>query len=276
MFRPLSRTKLAFAALGLIAVGLCGWGGHALYQHLTGAPLTPQQARQRIAQYLDRQTGHGEFRADLSRVLSNAPAELVLTNKAGKIKQRKLAAASPEVELSRAFQQHLEMAGDYRTIYRLIGEHLAAAETLLAGTNAAHRHAGLRVAIEALHAAWNDASDAWLAARVIEGYLWPNLDTADLATGSKSKLNSTVLLALADRVFREADEPVTLARNYQLMIGQAPQSARADKARVRLARLREDQGNYREALHYYQEVQNPNNAKLQPRIAALENRLKRP
>ena len=236
--------------------------------------MTPGQARRVVARYLADHSGQREFQATLPSVFSNAPTPVLVTNKSGRVKTRNLPAISPHVELSRQFQKRLNEVGDYSSIYRLIGGHLADAEAWLSSTNTLERQRGLRLALEAHAAALADASDAWLAARLVEGYVWPNLDLADAPAERKLKLNDEHLLDVADRTFREADETDNLRRNYQLTIQRAPQSARTDKARFRLARLYEDALKWDDALRCYRQIQNTN--KVQNRIAALELRLKPP
>ena len=165
------------------------------------------------------------------------------------------------------------MAGaqDYRTMYRLIGEQLTTAERLLASSEPQQKEAGIQAALTILRAAQNDAADAWLGARICEAYVWP---FTELAYGSTSgRLNVDSLLNVADRAFRDAGETDNLMRNYRLIIRKTPTSNRADQARFRLAKLLEDQQDFRGALECLKEIQTTNNPALQQRVATLEQRL---
>jgi hypothetical protein len=87
----------------------------------------------------------------------------------------------------RSGRQRASEAGSYQALYALIGEQLSAADRLLSSTNLERRRIGLGFAREACGHASDPAQNPWLAARISEAYLWPNLDLADYTPTSKER-----------------------------------------------------------------------------------------
>lgn len=106
-------------------------------------------------------------------------------------------------------------APTYQALYKLIGEQLTVADRLLVETNQNRQRMGIFFAKEASRHAVDAAQNGWLAARICEFYLWPNLDRADYTPGSREKARD--LLDQCRSVFSQADEAVNLKKNSELM-----------------------------------------------------------
>jgi hypothetical protein len=118
------------------------------------------------------------------------------------------------------------------------------------------------------------AQNGWLAARIVEGYLWPNLDLADPTGNRRSPLNVENLLNDAADVFREADETENVMLSLQMLITKLPNSPRTDLARMQLSQVYEDEGNLNKALFYMKDMKSTNNFRAMRRITSLEQRVK--
>jgi hypothetical protein len=175
-------------------------------------------------------------------------------------------------ELTRALRQAIDAAPDYRTMYRLIGEQLWIVDRLLTNKEPHRIEAGIMLAADTSRVALGDAGNPWLAARICEGYLWPQLGFAQ-SMGS-GRVGVELLLDTADKAFREAGETNNIIRNYKLLIAKAGKSPQAETARVRLARLLEEQEKYAEALGYLREVRDTNKPVIAQRLAGLEARVR--
>ena len=155
-------------------------------------------------------------------------------------------------------------------MYRLIGEELWLVEQLLAAPDSRKRDAGVALVSDVGRAALSDAGSPWLAARIYQGYLWPQLNLTDT---NQIRFDVDALMDLAEDAFREAGETNNLVLNYRLLIAKVPQSPRADKMRVRIAALLDEAGEMAEALKYLQEIKNPS-SRVKQRIESLTARLK--
>src|SRR5688500_6471943 len=106
-------------------------------------------------------------------------------------------------------------APTYQALYKLIGEQLTVVDRLLVETNQNRQRIGIFVAKEASRHAIDAAQNGWLAARICEFYLWPNLDRSDYGSGSKDKPRD--LLDQCRSVFSQTDEAANVKKNSELM-----------------------------------------------------------
>ncbi|MCX6922791.1 MAG: hypothetical protein NT154_06200 [Verrucomicrobia bacterium] len=215
-----------------------------------------------------------QARLEFSKLSSNYPA----LKREWNTKQRELASEKAETagersKLTQAIHQRIREANSWEVLYKAQGQELRVADQFLASSNLSLRQAGLEKADQARDDAWTDAENAWLAARICEGFVLPNLGLAD--DPAKSALNRDRLLASASQTFRSADENNNVIRIAQQIISQSANPKRADKARLQLARFLEQQGDYQGALAQYRSLQNSNNlTSVSKRIAAVEALLK--
>jgi hypothetical protein len=193
-------------------------------------------------------------RAALVQQLHEAEGELQVARRELREKEQEL--GGQENAYIRSTRQQAGEAGSYEALYRLIGQQLKTADGLLAGQDVARQRMGISFAREACRHAVGDAHNGWLAARIAEAYLWPNLALADYTAGSKERAQD--VLQLCKGVFAEVGETNNLIKNYELMIVHAPAQQGADAVRLNLADLLEQAGDYRRATNVLKEIQETN------------------
>lgn len=289
--QPLPPRTTALILGGLALAAVMGGAGWWLYQRFAEGQRTPAQARAAIRKFLYKQTRQKQFRTEAAAALLIDPdvwtpatpppvtnIGTLITNLVGgtnrmtpQTLRNLFRTPTPADHIKRRLQQQVNDAMDYPAVFRIIGEYLWLTEQLLAEPDPARHSAGVQVAVEVGRVALNDACSPWLAARICEGYLWPELEFAET---NQTRLDLDILMDLPRQAFREAGETNNLIRNYQLLIAKAPQSARADRARIELAALLEAQGRLADALQLYKAVKSKS-SRLQLRIANLEGRLQR-
>jgi hypothetical protein len=173
-------------------------------------------------------------------------------------------------------QAKLRNASSYSTMYQLIGQELYVAERLLDSPNADHSRMGLSLAMQASYNAIDYAQNGWLAARICEGYVWPHLELAT-DVNRRSTFNLENVLSQCERVFQQNGEANSLIRNSEMLLANAHSPLLADTARAQLGRLYAQQGEPKEALSYYKQIKNTNDASLRNvtrEISRLEQQLK--
>ena len=168
----------------------------------------------------------------------------------------------------------IRQATSYEVIYKHIGQHLWVAERLLNGANPQYQRLGLSLALEASHYAMDEAQNGWLAARIVEGYVWPHRAVAN-DLNRRSPFNLENLLNECGNIFRGNDEFESTVRNYQILLASASSPQGADQARVQLSMAYEQNGDLKEALHYLRQVKDTNSFSwVLRRIPRLEQQLK--
>jgi hypothetical protein len=155
----------------------------------------------------------------------------------------------------RAVRAQMAETHSYETMYMLIGQQLRAADHLLADADRERRRMGVNFAKEACGHALSEAQAPWLAARICEAYLWPNLDLADYSPATKERTQD--ILRLGKAAFSDADETKSLEKNFELMIAHAPDRRHADGSRLDFAELLERTGEFQRAAQCLNEVKEP-------------------
>jgi hypothetical protein len=179
-----------------------------------------------------------------------------------------------QADFLREIAQKFDAAINYGTMYELIGQELWVAGRLFGSANPMHRMVGLRLVRQACRDTLYHVQNPWLAARICEGYIWPNLDITDHVNGRAVLGLDNVLNDCAD-IFRQAEEDVKVVQNYQLMLAALANTPRVDWARFQLSSAYERAGNYREAVHYLKEIKATNNfGWAMRRLPTLEQRAK--
>lgn len=193
-------------------------------------------------------------------------------NSPGAVSASQLARAREE--LMAGTRQKLAQAQGYSEMYRLIGQEIWVANQLLGSANPDHRRAGVSLALAASHQALNDAQNGWVAARICEGYVWPNLDLAD-STSRRSPFHPENLLNECADIFRQNNEFSQVVRVYEQALVRAGNSARADDLRVQLSLAHEQAGDLRLALASLRQIQRTNDYRgVMRRVPRLEQQLK--
>jgi hypothetical protein len=155
--------------------------------------------------------------------------------------------AQAQAALNKTLRAQFAEASTYDRMYELIGQELWVASRLFASANLRHRRVALDIARQARSDALDFAQDAWLAARICEAYLWPNLSAAD-APDRRSRMNPERLLDECADVFWQADETNNALLNYQFYIAAAGSPREADWARAQLSRTYTQIGDFKAAV----------------------------
>jgi len=268
MQNPLTKSvspRAAAISLGAVLLVLLGiWYGPAAFRHMTNRPPTTAEVRKTIWKYLAKQTGEKEFTVDLNSV-TNGVADPG-SDAASPARRKNRKAFPTQVVYSKYFQQKQAEASTYKALYKVVGQELKLAESLLETTD--QKPAGLALVMESSRYANSPTENPWLAARICEGYLWP-----EVATRDKIDSPTEQLLGFCENAFRDAGETNNLIRNYRMMIAKA-QGSQVDITRFRLSRLLEDTGQYREALACLQQMTNTNKNGYKKRVAFLQEKVK--
>jgi tetratricopeptide (TPR) repeat protein len=177
--------------------------------------------------------------------------------------------------LAKTIKSKLDTATTYRSMYELIGQQLYVSRRLSGSANPVHRRVALTAARQACNNALGATENFWLAARICEGYIWPNLDVAD-DPNWRGTLSVENLLMETANVFRQAEEMDKVISNYELLLTKATNPNRTDWARYQLAVTHDQAGNYSEALGYLKDIKNTNNytKALNRMVPYLEQRIK--
>lgn len=273
--QPISgKSALRLCGILLLAITVAA-GGRFAWQKYKDRPLTVAQTKNVIRDFLQDQADVREFtpwpmeEAGTNNLVASPAADTANSNPAEKKKKKKNRPLHEQ--MARDFRQSIKRATDYKTTYRLIGENLARVDEFLAAQDPEQTEAGLLLAAEASRAALDPVVNGWLAARIAEAYLWPNLDHAP--TSEKSDINAASLLDISEDAFKAADETDNLILNYRLLIARSDRPGKMDKLRLRLAKLIEAQGDITEAIRVLREVQDTNNPTFTRRLATFEARL---
>jgi hypothetical protein len=275
--QPLSprTTRQILIGLGLV-LALTG-GLYGGYQIWSSKSKSPAQVKKQIARYLRNKSEQSDFKVDLPERLLHPEVGKERPNRSNRNRNRDWRSRRRDVavpnlgEFSGKFRAALNEATDYKTIYKLIGEHLWAADQMLDKPSLTQKEVGVYLTLESARASAEDAYDPWLAARISEAYLWPQLDWAQ--TNQNSRVNADFILSAAEQSFSQADEPQSVIRSFKYYLARAQDPDRANMIRFRLARLLESEGEYKDALESLQSIQTGSNTNWQNRIASLEKRL---
>jgi len=259
--------KHAALAIGVVVLILAGaWFGPAAFRNATNRTLPPEDVRKEVWKYLAKRSGTEDFTVDLSSVTNTVAEAAADAPESTKKKNRKPQAGGQGGVYSKYFQQKESEAATYAAIYRTIGQELKLAETLAASND--EKPLSMALITRASRFASSPAEDPGLAARICEGFIWPEVQSTNKPNGSAEQL-----LGFCENAFRDAGETNNLIRNYQMLLTKA-QGSQVDITRFRLSRVLEDSGRYQEALACLQQMSNTNKNGYRKRVAALEERVK--
>jgi hypothetical protein len=173
-------------------------------------------------------------------------------------------------ELVAATERSLRNAPSYEAMYRAIGQELFVAKRLLKSENIEHRRQGILIALAAARQALSDAVNGFVAARICEGYVLPNLDLAT-DRNPRSTFNEDNLLGQCTDIFRRNEEINNVVRTYRIAMNNAKAPAQKDRLLERMARTYEQAGDAKSALAAIREIKDTNNYRnLMRRIPQLE------
>ncbi len=162
---------------------------------------------------------------------------------------------------------------DYKTVYRNIGEDLIIADQLINGTIERDQILGMKMITDLCDVAIDVAVDPWLAARISDGYLIPNLDKIE--EKPKNGPGREVFMIRARKIYKEAEETDRLIALGKSYLAQNPPVDRADRIRWSLGRELEQKGETKEALKYFREISHSSlTNEANKRITSLEQKVK--
>jgi hypothetical protein len=192
------------------------------------------------------------------------------------LKERELAGlldgTGVEAKLARDCAALMQQPGSWESLYKALGQELWLADKWLGSTSTATRLAGLQLADQARGHALNVAENGWVAARICEAFIWPNLELGE--NNGNTALRDQYLVS-AGLTFRQAEETNNYIRNAEMLISKSSNAARVDYARYQLGYMYELMGNYEASLKEYRSIQNTNSLVYAARrIPMVEARLK--
>jgi hypothetical protein len=172
-------------------------------------------------------------------------------------------------------ERKLRTAASYDAMYKIIGQELFVAKGLLASANPEHRRLGVTTALNAARHSFDYAVNGGVAARIVEGYVLPNLDLAT-DTNRRSMFNEENLLNQCANIFQRNYEYNNVVRAYEIYLATVKNPARADWARERIGSAYEDAGDIKSALQAYRQIQDTNSYRnlFFRQIPRLEKQLK--
>lgn len=240
-----------------------------------------QALEQRLATLQQELTNQQASLLQLERQMAPLLADLWAFQRAWQAQQPELDAAvslqeltQAQAELQRTMRPLFEQADTYAEMYELIGQQLWVARRLLSSAHPDIGRVGLGMARQAAWDSLRYAQNPWLGARIYEGYLLPHLVLADTAD-RRAALSLENLANECARVFQQADEPANVVRTWQRVLAVVTTPQGKDWARVQLAQVCEQQGQYAQALRWLKQVQRTNDfASAMRRVPWLEQRVK--
>jgi len=164
-------------------------------------------------------------------------------------------------------QEKLNRASSYEAMYQTVGQELFVAKHLLESGNREHRREGVNIALTAARHAIGYAMNGYVAARICEGYVLPNLDLAT-DRNARSTFNEENLLGQCADIFRRNEERNNVVRVYELYLQNVKNPARADWARSQIAMAYDQAGDSKNALAAWREIKDTNSFRFLSRRAA--------
>ncbi len=238
----------------------------ALREKLAGL----RQAPSRRAEWQEREQALAPIEEDLWEFQKKFAAE-----SAASAASAQAALVKARAQFTDESEQQLRNATSYDAMYKIIGQELFVTKGLLASGNPEHRRQGVTMALSAARHASEFAVNGGVAARIVEGYVLPNLDLANDAN-RRSLFNEENLLGQCANIFERNFEYHNVVRTYEIYLADAKVPARADWARERIGNAYENAGDLKNALKAYREIRNTNDFRnlFQRQIPRIERQLK--
>ncbi len=148
-------------------------------------------------------------------------------------------------------------ATSYAAQYQVIGQQLWVSDRLLGMDSVEKNIMGVKIAYDAAYHANDYAMNYWLASKIIEVYLYPNIPLVKQNPPDKDFLDN--MFNFCTRVFQNADDTNNLISAYQLQINNTTNETRANYARYYLSTIYEQNGDLEKALYYLKQITNQTN-----------------
>jgi chromosome segregation ATPase len=158
---------------------------------------------------------------------------------------------------ARNMVRRMNEAASYTALYQIIGEQLWTSDRLLEYEQIDKKQTGIKIAYDAMRCALDYAQNFWLASRITEAYLFPNMNL--LKQNEQDKMLLDQILAYGARAFQNADETNGLITAYQLQINNAINENRANYARYYLASIYEQIGDLEKSIYYLKQISDQTN-----------------
>jgi len=173
---------------------------------------------------------------------------------------------------SRDILRKINEVSSYASYYQIIGQQLWTADKLLDSDSLEKKEMGIKIAYDAMRYALDYAQNFWLASRIVEAYLYPNIDI--LKKNEQNKQFIDQMLTYCARAFQSAEEIDNLIFNYKLQLENAINEKRANQVRYYLGSVYEQTGDYEMAIYYLKQISDKTNFVYAVRRASfLESRL---
>lgn len=169
--------------------------------------------------------------------------------------------ASAQTQFIQNLRPKFEEATTYSKMYEYIGQELWVAEQLFQSKNPDHLRAALRLARQAARDAIDYAQNYWLAARIYEAYVLPNVEFASATAQGRGRRNNFTIEGLLNEsanIFQMNEENENVVRCYKKLLALAPDSPRADFIRIQIASIYDQLGQPKKAVKYLNELKSTN------------------
>jgi len=178
--------------------------------------------------------------------------------------------AAQQTDFTAIYKAKFEKATTYSQMYNLLGQMLYVAKKLLEEPDSQRKRMGMWACSQAANFALNYIENQWLAARICEAYLLPNLHLAN-DPAPKTPLNPANLLLQCGTIFQAAGERDNYFLAMEMSIKKATSPSTKDYACYYLGREYEQAGRYDDALRIFRSMNNTNNySYVVRRLPALE------
>ena len=222
------KSLLIFFVCAFVAAGLA-FGGYKFYEKNSSGGSSAAATRDDVASYLKKKGHSSDFKTSMDFLKKDRrPWETLI--------------------------KQYDSAVDYDAVYRLIGQHLWIADTLLKSSETRDQRAGEKLIEEVADISQDVAMDDWLTCAICDAYLVPIFKTDATFSDEDERL-----IYFVGRKYADSDQPdkkIDLERFY---LSKAGSSRRADNVRYDLARSLQRRGDHEEAQKILAEMKSRSN-----------------
>lgn len=188
------------------------------------------------------------------------------------LSQKEAEAANQYRYFARDVASKINGASSYAAIYHIIGQQLWVAERLMKAVELEKRVEAVKIAFDAMRYALDPAQNYWLAARIAEVYLFPNINLLKGNDADKQLIDQ--IFNYAVNAFQNNEEDENVIRAYELHLANTVDERRANTVRYYLSLQHEQKGDLEKAVYYLKQITDKTNfAYAVNRIPNLEARL---
>lgn len=246
----------------------------ALLNQLTAKRTAWETRQKELASTREAHAAKTKEVASLQEQLAAKTKEVQELNRTLLAKQQD--AGTQMAQFRRDMTKKVNEASTYEGIYFTVGQQLFVADKLLASKDPIEQQQALSLAIEAAQHAGQGAEQHWLAARICEAYLLPNLALAD----ARGRIGYTpeAILTQCTAAFERAEELPNVIRTLQTSLDRIGTNAplRADSVRYQLGYALERSERLDEALRRYKGITENTNLfrPAETRAAIVEEKIR--